>query len=73
MPPNKAEEPKNNVNAFGRVRKTLKMGCVVLPNLEKRLLLNLFPEQHEAAANYPSCTIEQNEGSCAMPDIRYVS
>ncbi|TVY84957.1 Obg-like ATPase [Lachnellula suecica] len=73
MPPKKAgtEEPKNNVVAFGRVRKNLKMGCVGLPNVGKSSLFNLLTEQSAAAENYPFCTIEPNEARCAVPDVRY--
>jgi ribosome-interacting GTPase 1 len=74
MPPKKGvEETKNNVVAFGRVRKNLKMGCVGLPNVGKSSLFNLLTEQSAAAENYPFCTIEPNEARCAVPDIRYVS
>jgi obg-like ATPase 1 len=73
MPPKKGvEETKNNVVAFGRVRKNLKMGCVGLPNVGKSSLFNLLTEQSAAAENYPFCTIEPNEARCAVPDIRYV-
>lgn len=73
MPPKKAtEEVKDNVVAFGRVRKNLKMGCVGLPNVGKSSLFNLLTEQSAAAENYPFCTIEPNEARCAVPDARYV-
>lgn len=73
MPPKKGvEETKNNVVAFGRVRKNLKMGCVGLPNVGKSSLFNLLTEQSAAAENYPFCTIEPNEARCAVPDVRYV-
>ncbi|KAE9368639.1 hypothetical protein N431DRAFT_470329 [Stipitochalara longipes BDJ] len=72
MPPKKGvEETKNNVVAFGRVRKNLKMGCVGLPNVGKSSLFNLLTEQSAAAENYPFCTIEPNEARCAVPDVRY--
>lgn len=74
MPPKKAvEDTKNNVVAFGRVRKNLKMGCVGLPNVGKSSLFNLLTEQNAPAENYPFCTIEPNEARCAVPDARYVS
>lgn len=74
MPPKKAtDDVKNNVVAFGRVRKNLKMGCVGLPNVGKSSLFNLLTEQSAAAENYPFCTIEPNEARCAVPDARYVS
>jgi ribosome biogenesis GTPase A len=73
MPPKKAEPVIDNVVAFGRVRKNLKMGCVGLPNVGKSSLFNLLTEQSAAAENYPFCTIEPNEARCAVPDARYVS
>ncbi len=74
MPPKKAtEEVKNNVVAFGRVRKNLKMGCVGLPNVGKSSLFNLLTEKSNPAENYPFCTIEPDEARCAVPDERYVS
>lgn len=72
MPPKKAsEEVKNNVVAFGRVRKNLKMGCVGLPNVGKSSLFNLLTEKSNPAENYPFCTIEPDEARCAVPDARY--
>lgn len=71
MPPKKVEAVKDNVVAFGRVRKNLKMGCVGLPNVGKSSLFNLLTEQSAAAENYPFCTIEPNESRCAVPDARY--
>jgi obg-like ATPase 1 len=74
MPPKKAtEDVKDNVVAFGRVRKNLKMGCVGLPNVGKSSLFNLLTKQSAAAENYPFCTIEPNEARCPVPDARYVS
>ncbi len=73
MPPKKVEAVKDNVVAFGRVRKNLKMGCVGLPNVGKSSLFNLLTEQSAAAENYPFCTIEPNESRCVVPDARYVS
>ncbi|KAK1471851.1 subtilase [Colletotrichum tamarilloi] len=71
MPPKKIEVVKDNVVAFGRVSKNLKMGCVGLPNVGKSSLFNLLTEQSAAAENYPFCTIEPNEARCAVPDARY--
>lgn len=67
------EATTNNVVAFGRVKSSLKMGCVGLPNVGKSSLFNLMTEQSAAAENYPFCTIEPNEARCAVPDPRYVS
>jgi obg-like ATPase 1 len=77
MPPKKGSKDTadvaDNVVAFGRVRKNLKMGCVGLPNVGKSSLFNLLTQQSAAAENYPFCTIEPNEARCAVPDARYVS
>jgi obg-like ATPase 1 len=73
MPPKKAvEDTSANVVAFGRVKNTLKMGCVGLPNVGKSSLFNLLTEQSASAENYPFCTIEPNEARCAVPDEQYV-
>jgi obg-like ATPase 1 len=71
MPPKKVKEFAPNVVRFGRVRNTLKMGLVGLPNVGKSSLFNLLTEQSAAAENYPFCTIEPNESRCAVPDERY--
>jgi len=72
MPPKKAtEEVKNNVIAFGRVTKNLKIGLLGLPNVGKSSLFNLLTEQSVAAENFPFCTIEPNQARCAVPDARY--
>lgn len=61
----------SNIVKFGRVRNTLKMGVVGLPNVGKSSLFNLLTEQSVAAENYPFCTIEPSEARCAVPDARY--
>ncbi|KAF2812262.1 uncharacterized protein BDZ99DRAFT_263678 [Mytilinidion resinicola] len=72
MPPKKAvEDTSKNVVAFGRVKNTLKMGCVGLPNVGKSSLFNLLTEQSASAENYPFCTIEPNEARCPVPDEQY--
>jgi obg-like ATPase 1 len=73
LPKNSVEETKNNVVAFGRVGKNLRMGCVGLPNVGKSSLFNLLTEQSASAENFAFCTIQPNEARCAVPDIRYVS
>lgn len=46
MAPKKAEEaPKGGAARFGRVRNTLKMGIVGLPNVGKSSLFNLLTDQ----------------------------
>ncbi|KAF5680157.1 GTP-binding protein [Fusarium circinatum] len=61
-PPKKTEPVIDNVVAFGRVRKNLKMGCVGLPNVGKSSLFNLLTEQSAAAENYPFFVILSNIG-----------
>lgn len=73
MPPKKKDEVPEAAGAarFGRVRNTLKMGIVGLPNVGKSSLFNLLTDQAIAAENFPFCTIEPNEARCAVPDERY--
>ncbi|KAJ3138515.1 hypothetical protein HK101_003719 [Irineochytrium annulatum] len=71
MPPKKKEEEAPNVVRFGRVKNSLKMGVVGLPNVGKSSLFNLLCEQSVDAANFPFCTIEPNESRCPVPDERY--
>eukprot|EP01104_Vermistella_antarctica_P010872 TRINITY_DN2946_c0_g1_i1.p1 TRINITY_DN2946_c0_g1~~TRINITY_DN2946_c0_g1_i1.p1 ORF type:complete len:414 (+),score=127.35 TRINITY_DN2946_c0_g1_i1:27-1244(+) len=73
-PPNKGkdvEEQASNVARFGRMKNSLKMGIVGLPNVGKSSLFNILTEQNIAAENYPFCTIEPNNARCAVPDDRY--
>ncbi|KAG2446746.1 hypothetical protein HYH02_008307 [Chlamydomonas schloesseri] len=73
MAPKKEEKDEGQKGAarFGRVRNSLKMGIVGLPNVGKSSLFNLLTEQNIAAENYPFCTIDPNESRCAVPDERY--
>lgn len=72
MPPKKQQkEEVNNVARFGRLKGNLKMGLVGLPNVGKSSLFNLLTQQSAAAENFPFCTIDPNEGRCAVPDERY--
>ncbi|PNW86362.1 hypothetical protein CHLRE_02g083600v5 [Chlamydomonas reinhardtii] len=73
MAPKKEKEEDKTAGAarFGRVRNSLKMGIVGLPNVGKSSLFNLLTEQSIAAENYPFCTIDPNESRCAVPDERY--
>eukprot|EP00798_Chlamydomonas_sp_ICE-L_P002411 gene2411-8724_t len=64
-------QPENKVARFGRVSNTLKMGVVGLPNVGKSSLFNLLTAQSIAASNFPFCTIDPNEGRCAVPDERF--
>ncbi|KAG1659337.1 hypothetical protein FOA52_008391 [Chlamydomonas sp. UWO 241] len=70
-PKKKEEELDNKCARFGRVRNTLKMGIVGLPNVGKSSLFNILTSQAIAAENYPFCTIDPNEGRCPVPDERY--
>mmetsp|Transcript_9948 Transcript_9948/g.32461 ORF Transcript_9948/g.32461 Transcript_9948/m.32461 type:complete len:401 (-) Transcript_9948:287-1489(-) len=73
MPPKKkVEEDTPHAGAkWGRVKSSLKMGVVGLPNVGKSSLFNLLTEQSAEAANYPFCTIDPNEAQCAVPDQRF--
>lgn len=56
---------------FGRVKNTLKMGIVGLPNVGKSSLFNLLCDMEAAAENYPFCTIEPTDSRCRVPDERF--
>ncbi len=55
MPPKKtAAEPEVlGAARFGRVKNSLKMGIVGLPNVGKSSLFNLLTKQSAAAENFP--------------------
>ena len=75
MPPKKKEasgaEDIPLSARFGRVKNTLKMGLVGLPNVGKSSLFNLLTKQAVAAENYPFCTIDPSEAKCPVPDQRF--
>jgi len=61
---------------FGRVKNTLSMGFVGLPNVGKSSLTNLLcGAMHAEAANYPFCTIDPNVVQCVVPskDFKYLA
>mmetsp|Transcript_23235 Transcript_23235/g.69690 ORF Transcript_23235/g.69690 Transcript_23235/m.69690 type:complete len:276 (-) Transcript_23235:4-831(-) len=76
MPPKKAAKDDMNIgqagaSKWGRVKTSLKMGVVGLPNVGKSSLFNLLTNQEAAAENFPFCTIDPNEAQCAVPDQRF--
>jgi len=53
---------------FGRVKNTLTMGFVGLPNVGKSSLTNLLSGNNVCeSANYPFCTIDPNVVQCIVP------
>jgi len=82
MPP-KAKKKQENEDLglmkaarFGRVKNTLSMGFVGLPNVGKSSLTNLLAgAMHAEAANYPFCTIDPNVVQCVVPskDFKYLA
>jgi GTP-binding protein YchF len=82
MPPkNKNKDEPQDLGAmraarFGRVKNTLSMGFVGLPNVGKSSLTNLLAgAMHAEAANYPFCTIDPNVVQCVVPskDFKYLA
>ena len=73
MPPKKkVGDAAEKLPRFGRLKGSLKMGIVGLPNVGKSSLFNLLGESAAAAAeNFPFCTIDPNETRCEVPDKRY--
>lgn len=77
MPPKKKNateeiDPVMKAARFGRVKNTLTMGFVGLPNVGKSSLTNLLAgASHAEAANYPFCTIDPNVVQCIVPDKNF--
>jgi len=78
MPPKKKNQGGNEdlglmkAARFGRVKNTLTMGFVGLPNVGKSTLTNLLAgASHAEAANYPFCTIDPNVVQCIVPDKNF--
>lgn len=82
MPPKSKKKQENEdlglmkAARFGRVKNTLSMGFVGLPNVGKSSLTNLLAgAMHAEAANYPFCTIDPNVVQCVVPskDFKYLA
>jgi len=82
MPPKGKKKQENDdlgmmkAARFGRVKNTLSMGFVGLPNVGKSSLTNLLcGDMHAEAANYPFCTIDPNVVQCVVPskDFKYLA
>jgi len=77
MPPKKKNQQDDDLGAmraarFGRVKNTLSMGFVGLPNVGKSSLTNILAgANHAEAANYPFCTIDPNVVQCIVPDKNF--
>jgi ribosome-binding ATPase YchF (GTP1/OBG family) len=77
MPPKKKKNEEEDLGPmkaarFGRVKNTLAMGFVGLPNVGKSSLSNLLAgAMHAEAANYPFCTIDPNILQCIVPDKNF--
>mmetsp|Transcript_32920 Transcript_32920/g.96097 ORF Transcript_32920/g.96097 Transcript_32920/m.96097 type:complete len:427 (-) Transcript_32920:67-1347(-) len=77
MPPKKKNQQEDDLGAmraarFGRVKNTLAMGFVGLPNVGKSTLTNILAgANHAEAANYPFCTIDPNVVQCIVPDKNF--
>lgn len=79
MPPKKKNNDDSNADnlmraaRFGRVKNTLSMGFVGLPNVGKSSLTNLLASSTTAceAANYPFATIDPNFAQCIVPDKKF--
>lgn len=56
---------------WGRVKNTLKMGIVGLPNVGKSSCFNLLSKLSIPAENKPFCTIDPNIAQVPVPDERY--
>jgi obg-like ATPase 1 len=70
----KSVNPSDSYNlelVFGRVKNSLKMGVVGLPNVGKSSFFNLITKQTAEAQNFPFCTIQPNQGRVQVPDERY--
>lgn len=67
----KKKEKASPKITFGKVGHSLKCGIVGVPNVGKSSFFNLLTNGKAAAANYPFCTIDPNQGRVAVPDKRF--
>eukprot|EP00019_Armaparvus_languidus_P006648 CAMPEP_0168590420 /NCGR_PEP_ID=MMETSP0420-20121227/6558_1 /TAXON_ID=498008 /ORGANISM="Pessonella sp." /LENGTH=394 /DNA_ID=CAMNT_0008626077 /DNA_START=43 /DNA_END=1230 /DNA_ORIENTATION=+ len=70
MPAKKNDVPEEKP-ILGRVKNTLKMGIVGLPNVGKSLFFSVITKLQVDSQNFPFCTIDPNESQCIVPDARF--
>jgi len=56
---------------MGRLKTSLKIGIVGLPNVGKSTFFNVLTKSEATAENFPFCTIDPNESRVPVPDERF--
>jgi len=71
MPPKKKKEVEKGPVLMGRLKTSLKIGIVGLPNVGKSTFFNVLTKSEATAENFPFCTIDPNESRVPVPDERF--
>jgi len=72
MPPkNKKKEVEKPPLILGRLKTSLKIGIVGIPNVGKSTFFNVLTKSQAQAENFPFCTIDPNESRVPVPDERW--